>query len=200
MGRTESRRSCDPDSEDLASLNADRYGRKRTRRLKSESHGMQRVTSSPELLPQLSDFDVVDIHHLMAVAQFEAGRSLLRNNPALGLILARWQLCCRSHERVLWWELQDEMKVGAETTRAIGEALASGPATMLAAAAFPTDERPPDVVADFGARLVRMQQQTVSVCAEFSAESAAVLYCRELLANSSLSARDVLQPTCPDIQ
>ncbi len=187
-----------PTSEDLASLNADRYGRKRTRRLKSESHGMQRVTSSPELLPQLSDFDVVDIHHLMAVAQFEAGRSLLRNNPALGLILARWQLCCRSHERVLWWELQDEMKVGAETTRAIGEALASGPATMLAAAAFPTDECLPDVLSRISARLVRMQH-LLGVRRIFLDESAAALHCRELLANSSLEREDVLQ-LCLDIQ
>ncbi|MBP9154902.1 MAG: hypothetical protein KBF48_08150 [Xanthomonadales bacterium] len=187
-----------PNSEDLSTLNSGYYCREGARRPKSQSHGMDGVTSSPDLLPQLSDFDVVDIPHLVAVAQFETGRSLIRNNPALGLILARWQLCCRSHERVLWWELQDEMKVCAETIRTIGEAMTSGPAAILAAAAFPEDECLLDVLSRIPARLARMQH-LFGVRRIFQDESAAALHCRELLANCSLEHEDVLQ-LCLDIQ
>ncbi len=187
-----------PTSEDLATLDSDYHFREGTRGQKSESRGMDSVTWSPELLPQFSEFDLVDIPHLMAVAEFKAGRSLLRSNPALGLILARWELCCRSHERLLWWKLQHEMKVCAETTLAIGEALASGPAAMLAAAAFPIDECLLDVLSRIPARFVRMQH-LLGVRRIFLGESAAALHCRELLANCPLEREDVLQ-LCLDIQ
>jgi hypothetical protein len=163
-----------------------------------DSQGKDVSTSPSKLLPQLVEFDPVDVPHLMAVAQFEAGHSLLCSNPALGLILARWELCRRSHEQLLWWDLQSAMTVSAETTRAIGEALASGAIAALAAAAFPAEECLPDVLARIPAHLVRMQH-LLGVRRIFLDDSAAAMHCRELLSDCSLEREDVLR-LCLDIQ
>jgi len=163
-----------------------------------DSQGKDVSTSPSKLLPQLAEFDPVDVPHLMAVARFEAGRRLLRTNPALGLILARWELCRRSHEQLLWWDLQSKMTVSAETARVIGEALASGSIAMLAAAAFPTDECLPDVLARIPVHLVRMQH-VLGVRRIFLNDSAAAMHCRELLSDCSLEREDVLR-LCLDIQ
>ena len=183
---------ANPSPYDLATLDTacDRHGE--MYRPSRESRVAEIAKSSPELLPRFAGFDQIDIPHLMVVAEFEAGRCLLRTNPALALILARWELCRRSHERLLWWELQDEMKVSAETTRVVGNALAAGSAAMLVAAAFPTHECLPDMLARIPVHLVCMRH-LLGVRRIFLDDSAAAMHCRNLLANSPLEHEDVLR-------
>ena len=187
-----------PSPDDLATFGSAYPRREAADRSAMDSQGKDVSTSPSKMLPQLVEFDPVDVPHLMAVARFEAGRHLLRTNPAMGLILARWELCRRSHERLLWWELQNAMTVSAETKRVIGEALASGPIAMLAAAAFPTFTCLPDLLARIPVRLVRMQH-LLGVRRIFLDDSAPAMHCRELLADCSLEREDVLR-LCLDIQ
>jgi hypothetical protein len=187
-----------PSADDLATLDSPFDCREATHRSRSASRGTGMAPSSSGLSPQLADFDPVDVPQLMVVGQFATGRSLLCSNPALGMILARWELCRRSHEQLLWWELQSKMKVSAETARVIGKALASGPISMLAAAAFPTDECLPDLLARIPVHLVRMQH-LLGVRRIFLDDSAAAMHCRELLSDCPLEREDVLR-LCLDIQ